>query len=94
MECIYIRNDWNFSEINDLSTCNANIESIFIKITNSNEPITVRLIYRPPSGNLASFNEEFESIISNLPDKNCYLLGDYNVIHSFIIKFTAKSDKI
>ena len=76
---LYVRNDLNFSEINKFSICNENIESIFVKITCSNIPITVGVLYRPPSGDLRLFNIELEAIISKLSDKNCYILGDYNV---------------
>ena len=74
-----MRNDLNFSEMNEFSICNENIESIFVEITCSNIPITVGVLYRPPSGDLRLFNIELEAIISKLSDKNCYILGDYNV---------------
>ena len=76
---LYVRNDLNFSEMNEFSICNENIESIFVEITCSNIPITVGVLYRPPSGDLRLFNIELEVIISKLSDKNCYILGDYNV---------------
>ena len=76
---LYVRNDLNFSEMNEFSICNENIESIFVEITCSNIPITVGVLYRPPSGDLRLFNIELEAIISKLSDKNCYILGDYNV---------------
>ena len=81
-----MRNDLNFSEMNELTICNKNIETIFVEITCSNKSITVGVLYRPPSGDLKLFNKELEAIIhfrgldmSKLSDKNCYILGDYNV---------------
>ena len=74
-----MRNDLNFSEMNELTICNKNIETIFVEITCSNKSITVGVLYRPPSGDLKLFNKELEAIMSKLSDKNCYILGDYNV---------------
>ena len=76
---LYIKNDYNFIAIEEFSSCNPNIESLFVKLTNTAAPITVGIIYRPPNGNLVEFNKEFENIILKLPEKNCYVLGDYNV---------------
>ena len=45
----------------------------------ANNSRSIILLYRPPSGDLRLFNIELEAIISKLSDKNCYILGDYNV---------------
>ena len=76
---LYVRNDLNFNEMNEFTICNENIESIFVEITCSNKPITVGVLYRPPSADLRLFNKEFKVIMSKLSDKNCYILGNYNV---------------
>lgn len=76
---LYVLNDLKFDPIEEFSYCNENIESIFIKITNTTNTITVGAIYRPPSGNIETFNNEMEQLLTKLPDKNCYLLGDYNI---------------
>ena len=60
---LYVRNDINFSEMNEFTICNEDIESIFVEITCSNKPITIGVIYRPPSGDLRLFNKEFEVIV-------------------------------
>ena len=36
-------------------------------------------MYRPPSGDMKKFSEEIENILSKLPNKNSFILGDYNV---------------
>ena len=76
---LYIRNDISFEPINELATCNENIEYKFIKVSQKNEQTIVGIVYRPPSGDLKVFNQEFELILSKLPDTNCYILGDFNV---------------
>ena len=75
---LYIKNDFNFTQLNELSIVNENIESLFIKITNTTNPITAGLVYRPPNGDIDKFNSEMENIITKLPDNNSYILGDYN----------------
>ena len=63
--------------------CNPDIESLFVSITNSQTPYIVGVIYRPPSGNIHLFNEELLHIMTQLPDKNVYILGDFNInLHS------------
>ena len=44
-----MRNDFNVSEMNEFTIYNENIESDFVEITCSNKPITVVVLYRPPS---------------------------------------------
>ena len=76
---IYIKNDLEHDILDEFSICNENIECKFVKVSQHNNFLIVGALYRPPSGNLRSFNEELETIISKLPDKGCYILGDYNV---------------
>ena len=76
---IYIKNEYSYSVLHELSLCNDNIESLFIKITNLTDPLTVGVVYRPPSGDVIKFNKEMEFLISKLPDENTYVLGDYNI---------------
>ena len=76
---LYINNNFNFTIENEYSLCNKDIETLFIKITNCPKPITVGVIYRPPSGNLKAFNTELQKIISELPSENVYIMGDYNI---------------
>ena len=65
--------------MNELSSCNKNIETLFIKITHTSAPIVIGVVYRPPSGDIDEFNKEIELILSKLPSKNSYILGDYNI---------------
>ena len=76
---LYVHNQYNFSTQDNLNTCHNDIESLFIRITNLDEPVTVGVIYRPPSGDVKNFKNELQSLLSKLPDKNVYILGDFNI---------------
>ena len=77
--CLYIHNSMNFSKIDKLSICSESIESLFVTITNTSDPIVVGVIYRPPNSPLSEFNLEYEKILSQLDGKKSYVLGDFNV---------------
>ena len=77
--CLYVQNQFNFSKDSSLSVCKESIESLFITITNSPEPLKVGVIYRPPNASLDEFNKEYERILSELNGKKAYILGDFNV---------------
>lgn len=76
---MYIHNSYNFTEIPQTSCCTPHIESLFVTLTNTKTPITIGVIYRPPSGDIKIFTEEFERIIEQLPSKNVYINGDFNI---------------
>ena len=76
---LYIHNEYVFNKNNELTYCTKNLESLFITITNTKEPITVGLVYRPPSGLMAEFFAEWESLLKNLPKKNVHIMGDTNI---------------
>ena len=77
--CLYIHNSMNFSKINNLSICKEGIESLFVTITNLEEPIIAGVIYRPPNSNPHDFNLEYDKILSELNGKKAYILGDFNI---------------
>ena len=77
---LYIHNDMIYNRIDALCHCTKNLESLFIKVTNSETPLTIGVVYRPPSGNLATFLHEMDtSIIKSIPDKNVVIMGDFNI---------------
>ena len=76
---LYINNEFNFEQVNDLSICSKDIEAIFVKITNTVEPIVTGIVYRPPNGDMSKFNDEIGNILLKLPSQNSYILGDYNI---------------
>ena len=76
---LYIHNDYTFHKIDEFSRCSKNLESIFVTITNTDTPITVGVVYRPPWGSVKDFLIEWEGILSSLPKTNVHLLGDFNI---------------
>ena len=76
---IYVRNDLNASTLDRVGFCTPDIESYFVQISNTGDPITFGVIYRPPSGEVEKFLDALHSIVTNLPKKNVHILGDYNI---------------
>ena len=76
---LYVRNDLNASTLDRVGFCTPDIESYFVQISNTDDPITFGVIYRPPSGEIEKFIDAMHSIVSNLPKKNVHMLGDYNI---------------
>ena len=76
---LYIHNEFIFNRINKFSRYTKNMESLFVTITNTNVPITVGVVYRPPSGLIKNFLNEWESIVKQLPEKNVIIMGDFDI---------------
>ena len=76
---VYVHNDNIFNKNNELTRCTKNLETLFITITNTATPITVGVVYRPPSGSIKDFLAEWESILVSLPKTNVHLMGDFNI---------------
>ena len=76
---IYIEENLVSNRITDLSICNHDIESLFICIENTNQPLTFGIIYRPPNGNIDNFFSQLESIMSKVPESNSIVTSDFNV---------------
>ena len=81
---LYIKNTLKFSEntYKHLNTSNKDIESqwITIMIPNS-KPILISNIYRPPQGNIESFNQVLDNVFTekDLSKFEFYLMGDLNI---------------
>ena len=88
---IYVHNDLSFVVNEKLHSRTANLESIFVDITNTSNPITVGTIYRPPSGNQTQFINELNHLIKLIPkNKKAFLMGDYNMdLHNIENTYTA-----
>ena len=80
---LYVNNKYSFSECETLSKCTENIETLFVELTNTDQPITIGVIYRPPSGQISTFNYELNELLCNIKCKNVIILGDFNInIHN------------
>ena len=66
---LYILDSINTELMDAISYCTSDIESLFLKTTNTNDTIYFGVIYRPPSGNTDAFITELEHILTTLPDK-------------------------
>ena len=76
---IYICNQYQFHKIDQLCHCSENLESIFIEITNTEQPITIGVLYHPPNGKLSEFISELEALLRILPQNNVWITGDFNI---------------
>ena len=76
---IYVKDDFIYSESVEFNQCSPNLESLFIKVTNTNEPTFVGVIYRPPSADKDSSISELNKLLQKLPNSNVYITGDFNI---------------
>ena len=76
---LYVHNNYLFNQNTEFTRCTKNMEALFITITNTDEPITVGIVYRPPSGSVKDFLTEWEHVLQNLPKTNVYIMGDTNI---------------
>ena len=76
---LYIDDNLLYEEVPDLCVCTPDIESLFVKIANGDEPITLGVVYRSPSGNFNEFITNFENLLEALPKNNVYITGDFNL---------------
>ena len=80
---IYLQNDLDYKlhpecNFSDLEV----IETLFLEITVPHgKNIIVRLVYRPPNHNVASFLDKFNNTLSYISkdNKQCFVLGDFNL---------------
>ena len=76
---MYIHENFQCNRIEKLCQCSPNLESLFVQVTNTAEPLTVGVVYRPPNGNIKQFYLEIDSLLKSLPNKNVYITGDFNI---------------
>ena len=63
----------------ELSQLTSHLESLLIPINNTDNPLTIGVIYRPPNGYHSKFLAELQSLFKMLPQYNVYLTGDFNI---------------
>ena len=76
---LYVHNSLNATVEENLTCTTPNIESLFVKITNTLQPKIFGVIYRPPSGDVNKFIEAFDELVSTLPKNGVYIMGDFNI---------------
>ena len=65
--------------MNESSQCTPNLESLLVSINNTETPLIIGVVYRPPTGDFNLFLSELNSLLEKLPSSNVYLSGDFNV---------------
>ena len=75
---MYIHNTLYADIIQPASRVTENLESLFVQLTNADTPITIGVIYRPPSGDLDQALIKLSVILDDLP-KHSYFRGDFNI---------------
>ena len=78
---IYLKETFLYTELETFNQCSVNLESLFISVNNTcnQSPITIGVLYRPPSGDEELFISEFNTLLQKLPLNNVYLTGDFNI---------------
>ena len=77
---LYVHNSLNAVVNQELSQITPDIESLFLNIAHHDKNINIGVIYRPPSGNMSNFLDEFSKIITKIPKCNSiYIMGDFNI---------------
>ena len=62
------------------SKCSKNLETLFIQITNLDKPMTLGVVYRPPSAeSLEKSVDEFEKVLLSFPKEGVHITGDFNI---------------
>ena len=75
---LYIHKTLNAEILPEVSRVTENLETLFVKLTNGNIPVTAGVLYRPPSGDIDKALIELGEILDILP-KNSHLCGDFNI---------------
>ena len=77
---IYVRDLYEVELIDELCLTSSTFESLFIKLKNASDVVTVGSIYRPPNSQMIQFNSDLKShILDKLPDNNTLIAGDFNI---------------
>ena len=76
---LYLNENIVYNRIDAYCKCSKNIESLFVKIINTDIPHIIGIVYRPPSGQKSEFLHELDNILCKLPDKNVIIMGDFNI---------------
>lgn len=76
---LYISESFVYEELPELCLCTPDIETLFVKLTNTKETIILGVVYRSPSGSFCNFSSELEKLLGHLPQDNVYIMGDFNI---------------
>ena len=80
--CMYVHSSLHANVCDDLSINHNETDSLFVEINNrTGKNLIVGVIYRPPESDRPSFIEALDKLLLliNNSNKDCLLLGDYNI---------------
>ena len=75
---LHVNDKYTYTRLESLCHCTANIECLFIKVTNFGKPYTIGVVYRPPNGSEIAALAEIDNIMQILPNERVLVFGDYN----------------
>lgn len=80
--CLYVDSGHSVNICDDLIIEDGHSDSLFIEINVKNgKNLIVGVIYRPPDSDFDTFKTKLDAHLNciNRNDKNCFILGDFNV---------------
>ena len=92
---LYIHQSFNAVVNGHASFVTKNLESLFITIHGSLNPIHIGVIYRPPSGSQEQALIELQEIMEDLPKSGVHVMGDFNInLHVESSKFVKELENV
>ena len=76
---LYVHEELQCNRVEKLCQCSPTVETLFVEITNLDQPVFVGVCYRPPSGSLPEFYHQIDALMKQLPRQNVILMGDFNI---------------
>ena len=79
---IYVKNEYNVIERNDLNLVDNSFEAVWVEIRNEKaKNIVCGCIYKHPKSNIDDFNKYISKCLTiiNKDNKECYVSGDFNI---------------
>ena len=52
---MYVHESLNCTKVDEISICSIDIESLIVKVTNTDNPIYLGVVYRPNDGSITNF---------------------------------------
>ena len=79
---IYVKEDYNVIERNDLNNVDNSFEAVWVEIKNEEaKNIVCGCIYKHPNSDIDDFNNDISKCLTiiNTEKKECYVSGDFNI---------------
>ena len=76
---VYVHNTINSRKLSNFCVINNSIEICSVEILINREPMHIVAVYRPHSGTIENFTDEFETVIQTSRNSRWCLAGDFNL---------------